>query len=78
MIYITGSTSDIGSSRICQEAGYFKKSVISLSMRTEALYSFRKLYKFQACKMMIIAIIHFMHEVALSFLDASAEFQKTA
>jgi len=51
MTYVTVSTSDIGSSRICQEVGYFKKSAISLSLRTDALYSFfRKLYKFQPVK----------------------------
>jgi hypothetical protein len=74
--HVTICTSDIGSSSICQEVGCFKTSAISLSFRTEALYSLRKLYKFQVCKMMTIAVIHFMHEVTLSLLNAPAEFQK--
>lgn len=51
MTYVTVSTSDTGSSRICWEVDCFKKSAIPLSLRMEALYSFRKLYKFQPVKL---------------------------
>lgn len=66
----------IGSNIICQEVGYFKKSAISLSLRMEAFYSLCKLYEFQAYKMTVTTVIHFVHDVALYFSDTIADFQK--
>jgi len=45
-----------GSNIIFQDVGYFENSVTSLSLRGQALYSFRLLYKFQVGKLTIVMV----------------------
>jgi len=55
----------IGSKIIFQEIGYFENSIISSSLRRQALYFIRYLYKFQAWRMKIVTVISVVLQVAL-------------
>jgi hypothetical protein len=52
---------------IFQEAGYFENSTISSSLGWQALCFSRKLHKFQAWKMTIVTVIHFVRKFDLYF-----------
>jgi hypothetical protein len=55
----------IGSKIIFKEIGYFENSIISSSLRRQALYSLRYLYKFQAWKKKMVTVIPVVLQVAL-------------
>jgi hypothetical protein len=69
--YIKESTLDVmtlsvlGSNIIFQEVDYFENSTMSSSLRGQALYAFRMLHKFQAWKMTVVLVIHFVHKAGL-------------
>jgi len=55
----------LGSNIIFQEVNYFENSTMSSSLRGQALYAFRLLHKFQAWKMTVVMVIHFVHKAGL-------------
>jgi len=73
----TMTLSVLGSNIIFQEVDCFENSITSSSLRGQALNAFRLLHKFQASKMRVVMVIHFVHEAGL-YVSTPAVSRKQA